>query len=70
MYAPNSRKRDTLILLLVSADSEPLAYQYLQKYPISSILAINMCFGTTVHVFNMILIVNIFKKPFVNNKSH
>ena len=55
MYVPISRKSKTLILLLVSADSEPLAYHYLQKYPISSILAINLSFGTTVQFFFMIL---------------
>ena len=70
MNVPSSEESDTLILLLVSADRDPLAYHYLQQYPILSILVINLSFGTTVQVFFNDFDFYIFEKPSVDDKSH
>ena len=71
MYVPISKKSRILIFLLFSTESESLIYHFLHKYPIL------LNFGHKSVIWDQcasfvlkIIIVNIFEKPSINNKSH
>ena len=71
MYVPISKKSDRLIILLFSTESESLVYHFLYKYPILLNFGHKLVIWDQCANFGLkIIIVYIFEKPSINNKSH
>ena len=70
MYKPISKKSDRLIILLFSTESESLVYHFLYKYPILLNFGHKLVIWDQCANFGLkIIIVYIFEKPSINNKS-